>query len=206
MRLKEEGAATVKASVDKLRVTVDEAVASTKKLDTGTTNIAAAQRAWAAESRNLKSSMASGNMSLADATTRYDAMIAKMAVANAVGQEQKAIVEKNTFAMSGQTSQLRGLREGLVTLASSTMDANSVGLRLGSTLGTMAAGQGLIIGVLAGVAAIGYAYEKLTATTKRLVAEQNEAVAALQRVAEQQRLGVGGELAPQISKGTAALN
>jgi len=198
MRLKEEGAAQVKASVDKLKTSLDQTTASAQKLDTGATTLREAQRKWASETRGLASSMASGNMSLSDASKRYDDMIATMAVANQKGIEQKAVVEKATGAMAGQNSQVRSLRDTLVTLASETLGANAAGVRLTSTLGSMVAGQALIVGVLAGVAAISAAYDALTADTRKLTEEQDKAVEALNRVARAQQFGVGGELVSQI--------
>ncbi len=137
------------------------------------------------------------------AVVMRDYEIAQRAVA-----QQEAIAAARArvtaTAADGTDAAFKRMKGSVTSLASAFAGTNATATALSSTIGSLALGNALTVGVLAGVAAIGLAYDKLTEKSRKLKEAQNEAIKAIEALAKAQRLGIGGELAEQI--GLAATN
>lgn len=109
-------------------------------------------------------------------------------------------------AAGGHGLQLGRLRMELGTLVGRITGTNTALDRMAGAIGSMSAGDGLTIGVLAGIAAIGYAYEKLTGQTKQAREEQENATKALHEWFKEQQNGPGGKLAGNVATSQKVLD
>ena len=115
----------------------------------------------------------------------------KMNDALAESQETAAV------ATAGHGFQIGRLRQDLGSLIGRLTGTNLAVDRVGSALGAMAIGNVAIIGVLAGIAGIAFAYDKLTLSLKGVTAEQEKAAEGFEKA---QRLKeAGGKIGVEAS-------
>lgn len=114
---------------------------------------------------------------------------------------QKAMSTAAGFG-EAQFNRLRGSLTGLLTPILGTVGSGNA---LVSTLSQLTVGAGATVGILAGVAAIGAAYDVLSEKAKLLKEATEKARKALDDLARTQRQGIGGELAEQIGNQIKAL-
>lgn len=100
---------------------------------------------------------------------------------------------------------LNTLRSSMTTIASSALNAVPGVTQLSSALGGMALGAGPMIAILAGIAAVTYAYDYLTARSREAVKAQEESTRAAEKWAEIQARGVAGERTKQLDDELAKL-
>lgn len=114
-------------------------------------------------------------------------------VVGIMGQSVKTIEEvgkKSIFAGAG----LGRLRYSFASLAAQAAGVTPILGRVGSVMGSMAFGSVWVIGILAAIAAIGYAYQKLAADSIAAAERVKDAWSAAKSVADKVR-GVGGPAA-----------
>lgn len=90
------------------------------------------------------------------------------------------------------------VRASFTSMAASALGAAPGVTQLSSALGAMALGTGVTVGVLAAVAAISFAYEALTAQSKKAKEEQKKLTDALGEWYDKERQGPTGVLEAQI--------
>ncbi len=130
--------------------------------------------------------------------------LAEQAQAAAAAQATAATAAAGTAAGGTEAAfnRIRGSLTGLLSPILGTVGGFNA---LTSTIGSLALGNVVTVGLLAGVAAIGLAYTALTEKTKALKEETDKARKALEDLARQQRQGVAGDLPEQIRNQAKAL-
>lgn len=91
------------------------------------------------------------------------------------------------------------LNDSMVQVARQATGLNSVSGRLLDTVGTFAIGTAYMVPVLAGIAAIGYAWNKTTEETRKAREEAQKAVDALNEAARMEALGAAGTRADDLA-------
>lgn len=94
---------------------------------------------------------------------------------------------------------LNRLRPAITSLAAHATGANGAVGVLTGTIGSLALGNALTIGILAGIAAISTAYTVLTAETRKQEEATRDATEALKRLHDEQRRGETGALPEQLA-------
>ncbi len=125
--------------------------------------------------------------------------LAEQANRVAVAEEQAAVAMKNkTTAVTNATAGTGRLTSGLASLASQVTGTDPIIGRLAAGLSGFAVGGVVTAAVLVGVAAIGFAYRKLTADTRELAEETKKAIDRLKELRDEQNRG--GQLGQDIGK------
>lgn len=114
-----------------------------------------AQRGWEAEARAMQGASAA---QVALQRTQTEAAVVQLRAADAL--------KATGSAADGATFPLGRLRQSFASLAAQATGTSPVIDRIITTLGSFAVGNEWIIGVVAGVAAIGYAWKKLNSDTE----------------------------------------
>lgn len=114
---------------------------------------------------------------LARSSRAYDEMIAKMD-----GVEKASV---------GAGVGLGRVRQGMTSLVASMTGTSPIVGRLATTLGAFAAGSGLMVAVLAGIAAIGYAYDKITESARKAADQVAATAKEFSRIAHMSVVGQG---------------
>lgn len=127
------------------------------------------------------------------------------AIVTARTNEQAAATSKVGLAALTSEAGLNRLRGSLTGLLTPILGTIGSGNALVSTLGSLALGSGVTVGVLAGVAAFGVAYDKLTEKTQKLKKETLDAIKELEQLAKKERQGTTGDLPENIAKAEAEL-
>lgn len=89
--------------------------------------------------------------------------------------------ERAAAAVAGHSFQTGRLRQDLGTLLGRLTGTMPILDRFAGQLGAMAIGNVMIIGVMGGIAAIAYAYEKLSLSLKGVTADQEKAIEAFEK-------------------------
>lgn len=105
----------------------------------------------------------------------------------------------------GAAAGLGNLRQELVTATRNTLSLNPVVAQLGGLLGHMSLGDPVLIGILGGIAAIGFAYDKLTEKAKKAKEEHDKLRQTLEDFAKKQQLGITGETGAAVSGARAEM-
>jgi hypothetical protein len=137
---------------------------------------------------------ATGNLSLVEKEL--------MATSAAVAASQQSVVAATEQAASGfNTSGLAvgRLRQGFVSLIAQATGTIPVLDRVGATLGTMALGSGVVVGVLAAGAAIALVWQKMTAEARKAAEEQQHLAEALIKYNNEVQRGATGARTAQIA-------
>lgn len=104
----------------------------------------------------------------------------------AAGQEQftKLAGSLKNVDVAGKSAgvTMNSLRSGVTTFAAGALSAAPGVAQLGSTIGALAIGSTMMIGVLAGVAALGYGWQKLSEHARELREAAEGARAAIARI------------------------
>jgi hypothetical protein len=125
-------------------------------------------------------------------------------VENLKVQEQLAASTKTvTAAKTAASAGTNRLASSMTTLALSASGIPGPLGRVASTLGLMAGGGALVVGVTAGIALIGGAYDALTGPARRAREETDKLIESLNKA---YRARVGLDLAPNIAATGKALN
>jgi hypothetical protein len=95
-----------------------------------------------------------------------------------------AETEKVTAAVRRGIPTINTLRSSMTTLASSALSAAPGVTQLSSALGAMALGSGVMIGVMAAMAAVGFAWQKIAGDARESAAALAEANAELGRIGQ----------------------
>lgn len=101
-------------------------------------------------------------------------------------------------AANGRTG-LLALRGAVTSMAASALSAAPGVTQLSAVLGSMAIGAPLMIGALAGMAALGFAWEKITGKAKEAKEEQEKAIEAARKI----RMGALGTEIEQLAAAEA---
>lgn len=124
-----------------------------------------------------------------------------------------APIRESTTALSGHAAEvgksvhgIGNLSRELVTLTRNVLGLNPVVAQAGGLLGNMAIGAGPMVAVLAGVAALAYGYEKLTAGARDTAKATDEAIKSLEALKDKQALGsLSGTSAREAERAGVAL-
>lgn len=189
---------------------------------TGATATKAAEQVSAITTRSERMAQATRltNADITASTKRFEDMIATMKrvdeVQKRVTDSSQAIGRAHADAIR-MNEQLDGaakkvadgllnkLRPGFASLATQMTHTNAATGVLAGTIGQFAIGGGATVAILAGVAAMGAAYEALTEKTRKQREEQDKATKSLLDFAKASRDGIGGKLREEIDATTAAL-
>lgn len=209
-----------------LQVDASGAISDLKRFESATTSAGAA----ASKTQGAVSAMA-GGFKAADGTilgsqqalNRYEAALNKAAneqrraaqaarelaiaeqaqsVAAAQATVATAAVGDATKSTEAAFNRIRGSLTGLLAPILGTVGGFNA---LTSTIGSLALGNVVTVGLLAGVAAIGVAYTALTEKTRKLREEQDKAIDALKRLRDEQKGIIGAETLTQIDTATSRL-
>lgn len=91
------------------------------------------------------------------------------------------------------------LRQELVTLVRQATGTAPVVAQLGTVVGEFALGSTMVLGVTAGIAAIAFAYNKLTEGARKAKKEQDDLSESLEKTIALKALGPGGETVAQVA-------
>lgn len=105
---------------------------------------------------------------------------------------------------AGASAGLNSVRSSMTTLAASALSTAPGVAQLGGVIGSLALGSGVMIGVLAGMTALGYAWEFITRKAREAKEEQKEAIDRLQEGIDKARLGVSGTFPGDVAQARAA--
>jgi hypothetical protein len=114
---------------------------------------------------------------LQDASRRYDAMRANL----------EGVTE--TAKRSGM--EMGRLRSSITTVAASALQSAPGVAQFGSVIGSLALGSAATVGIMAGLAAIGYAYQKITQDARDATAAQKDLLKEFDRIAHMDVRGQG---------------
>ena len=117
-------------------------------------------------------------------------------VGGTITKNLTAPIRESATAFGGQAAAvtksvagLGALRGQLTTVTSTLLGLNPAVARTTSLLGGLAIGAGPMIGILAGVAALAYGWNKLTAGAQETKKPTDEAIKSLEGLRDKQRLG-----------------
>lgn len=208
---KQTGAEATKAAAA-VSAAGDKIVASTQAQAT-------AARANTERLGELKQAQRISSDAIAEGVKRYDAMLSKMkevdavtkqvtdstqaigrAHVEAIAMNQKFDASQTAVVTSGKNvdTLLNKLRPGLASLATQMTGTNAATGVLASTMGAFAIGSAATVAILAGVSAIGFAYDKLTEKSRKQKEEQEKQTKALLDFAKAQKEGIGGSLGSNV--------
>jgi hypothetical protein len=138
--------------------------------------------------------------SAADVQAHHAAVTTQMRALTAEAA-RSAAAQRTLGTATGLTSSgLNSVRASLTGLAASLLGTAPGVAQFTSALGTMAVGSGVMIGVLAGLAALGFAWDKLTEKTRKAKQETEEALRSLSKLRDRERQGAGGETVDHIDR------
>lgn len=103
----------------------------------------------------------------------------------------------NTRAVTSAGASWKSLREPLTSATRSLLQLNPAVSQVTSVLGSMALGTPLMVGALAGVAALAAAWSSVTAGAKQAAKEQQDAVVSIQGLRDKQRSPILGDVPHQ---------
>lgn len=132
-------------------------------------------------------------------------------LANGGTLAQKAVagiqqpLTQTTTAAQAATFNFNKLRQPLTTLAVTAGALPGPLGRVASTLAPFALGGGLTVGVLAGISAIGFAWEKATEKSRKAREEWEKQLDLLRQLRREQELGPLGETGAAVRGGRARL-
>lgn len=141
-----------------------------------------AQRAWAAEARAM-SSVSDAQARLE--RTQTEAAVAQLRAADAVkastaaASAGAAALTQAGTAAEGASLPLGRLRQSFTSLAAQMTGTSPVIDRILTTLGSFGVGNAAVIGIVAGIAAIGFAWRKLNADASAEAKEATDRIKAL---------------------------
>ena len=102
---------------------------------------------------------------------------------------------KNVEASThGARSGLNQIRASMTAVAASALSSAPGVAQLSGAIGTMALGSAVMVGAMAGAAAIGFAWDAITSKAREAAKAQEDALAQLATMAEQERAGVVGNM------------
>jgi colicin import membrane protein len=131
--------------------------------------------------------------SAAEVASHHAAVTAQLQQLNAVARaavvEQKALGAATGLSDAG----LRTLRSSLTSTAASLLGTAPGVAQFTGALGTMALGSGVMIGALAGLAAISFAWEKITESSRKAAKAQDDAIERMDKLRAREKQGVGGQ-------------
>lgn len=104
-------------------------------------------------------------------------------------------LEKNTVKTAAGMNMLRG---SLTSMAGAALGTAPGVAQLGSALGMMSIGTPLMVGVLAGLSAIAFAWDKITASARAAAKEQEDAHARLMALLKKQQQGALGGIPSDV--------
>ncbi len=202
-----DGMARAKAATDGLTRSQTELVAKADKLVASAQSIditnkkavqtylqeVAAIRATAQQMGALHLIQETTAKSAADVTSHQAALTRQMQVLKVetglVAAEQKVLGAATGLTSSG----LNAVRASATSLAASLVGTAPGVAQLSGALGTMALGSGLMIGVLAGMAALAFAWDKITEGARKAKKETEDALDLLDKLRERDELGPAGQ-------------
>jgi hypothetical protein len=101
---------------------------------------------------------------------------------------------------------LQSMRGPLTTITTQLAHANPAVGQLASMVGSFALGTGMMIGVMAGLAALAYGWNKVTAESRAAKEEAKENLEQLREIRRQRLLGEDGELGGTVREGRRAVS
>lgn len=113
-------------------------------------------------------------------------------------QKQAAVAAKATVNFGR-------LRESLTGVAMAAVGASGPLGSFASTLGMMTAGAPIMVGVLAGVAALGFAWSKMGEKSRKATEELQKQLDVLRAIKREQDLGIEGEAGAGVKAGRSRL-
>jgi hypothetical protein len=130
-----------------------------------------------------------------DYQSRKMALLQSQALAMDAAMGQNVATHKSLGAAAGVSDgRLNSLRSSMTSLAASMVGAAPGVAQFTGVLGTMAIGTGWMIAILAGVAALGFAWDKLTESVRKSKEEHEKAIKVLDELREKQDQGPAGEI------------
>lgn len=124
----------------------------------------------------------------------------KMALAHI---EAIKLNENNGKAATRASVGINTLRSSMTSLAQQALQTAPGVAQVTGVLGSMALGSAATVGIMAGIAAIGLAWNKLTADAKRLKEETQAAIAKLDELAKRRLEGPAGSTPSDVGKTSA---
>lgn len=123
------------------------------------------------------------------------------------GAQQAVTVTQtaNIQAVQRSGASLNGLREPLTSVTRQLLQLNPAVAQLSSVLGNFALGSGPMIGILAGAAALGFAWNKLTEDSRKAKEEFQRQLDVLRELKREQDLGITGEAGAAVRAGRPRL-
>lgn len=140
---------------------------------------------------------------LSTAVDKANASLAGLATGAARASAATATVAASSARTAAALNTVRG---AMTSMAGAALSAAPGVAPLASVLGTMAIGTPMMIGVLAGAAALALAWDKITASAKAAKKEQEDALSRLRAGVQTARLGVAGEVPGQVAQAQALVN
>jgi hypothetical protein len=173
-------------SLEKLSRTSETAERATKRLSDADLNLTAAQKFLAQQTNDVRAAI-DRQMGTTFAMTNTTAQTTLAVQRAATAQTQLGTASKS--AGVGITA----LREPLTSAARSMLGLNPVAAQLSSVLGSFAIGAAPMVGILAGAAALGLAWNKLTEHARKAKEEHERLLNVLRDIAKQEALGAAGD-------------
>lgn len=219
VRVTKDGVDETARSLDTLTRSADAAETSAKRLIGTNDGLTVAQKALAAQGLTLDQVQARLNGSTAALTTGQSAVQQSMyntrqmalqqaealRLTGSIYRDNRAIVlahaealEIDAGAMRAHGLQLGRLNMELGTFIGRITGANTAVTRLGAMVGGSVAGYGQMIGVLVGVSALLWVFEKLTSDTSEAKKQQDELTKSLEAWYDTEKRGVAGERIAQL--------
>jgi hypothetical protein len=114
-------------------------------------------------------------------------------------RESSAALVEHSRHIGGSIEGLSEMRRELLSVVREVTGANPALLKMGSLLGKLEVGAPEMIAVLAGLAALSLAWEKLTEGARENAKATAEAIKVLEEYRRKKLLGVGGELGASVN-------
>ncbi|MGB0878678.1 MAG: hypothetical protein ACPGXI_16705 [Mycobacterium sp.] len=187
--------------------------------ETARAQIAAMEKAFREEAAFVKLAVANGFIKPAEAEKlgREAASRFNRGLAQSVGTARDAGGFRGS-ALVGVTDQIKNvgaegrkaglglgrLNDAFVTVARQATGTSPVVGKLADTIGTFAIGTAYMVPVLAGIAAIGFAWQKITEDAREARKAQDEAITSALRAAQIRDLGAAGTAAEELEASVAA--
>lgn len=111
----------------------------------------------------------------------------------------------NVQAVQRAGASINGLREPLTSLTRTLLGLNPAVAQFSSVLGAFAIGAAPMIAILAGVAALGLAWNKLTEDSRKAKEEFEKQLEVLRAIKREQDLGITGEAGDAVKGGRKRL-
>lgn len=191
---------TANAFGAQLAIQMDLAEKSAMRLQRGLDGVIAAQRRMQQAAAQSRAASMAAQISAADPFQSAGGFDGAQ-----LGPAVPAHLLRTAQAAQGATMSVDRLRGALTQIAISAAGIPGPLGRLASTLGQFAIGGALTVGIIAGIALIGIAYEKLTEKSRKAREEWERQLDVLQRLRREQELGPLGETGAAVRGGRGQL-